>query len=187
LLWVYYSWVLILAGAEFVRSVSTYRSRFAPDYPDLVVGSLILNKFWQQQHSGKAIDEKDILKDDWLFGYDINREQWERLRNIFLKEHLLTITESGDYVLVRDLYHFNLWDLQLALHTPLASQYEERKLHHVSDAGSTAASVAWYKNLQRLMKVQQSEHRKAFDVPLAQLFEQEDIELSTQNATLKSV
>ncbi|MGI9285334.1 MAG: YihY family inner membrane protein [Pseudomonadales bacterium] len=187
LLWVYYSWLMILAGAEFVRSLSTYKSRFTPDYSDLVVGALILNKFWEQQHTGKAIDEKDILEDDWLFGYDINREQWERLRNTFLTERLLTITESGDYVLVRDLNHFSLWDLQLALHTPLASQYAERKLHHVNDAGSTAASVDWYKNLQQLMKSQQSEHRRAFDIPLAKLFEQEEIELATQNATLKSV
>ncbi len=186
LLWVYYSWLLILAGAEFVRALSSYKSRFAPDYPDLVVGALILNKFWQQQHNGKAVDEKDILQDDWLFGHDINRGQWERLRNALLKERLLATTESGDYVLVRDLNHFNLWDLQLALHTPLASQYAERKLHHVADA-SGAASVAWYKNLQRIMNSQRSDHQRAFDIPLAKLFAQDNIEMPKQNAAPKSV
>ncbi len=185
LLWVYLSWLLVLAGAEFVRSLSTYKGRFTPDYPDLVVATLILNKFWQQQHSGKAIEEKDIVESNWLFGHDINREQWEQLRNTFLKERLLAITESGDYVLVRDLNYFTLWGLQLALHSPLASQYAERKLHHVSDAGNAAINVDWYKNLQRLMKSQQSEHQKVFAIPLAQLFEKGDTE--PQNATLKSV
>ncbi|MGI9295037.1 MAG: hypothetical protein ACR2PS_13740, partial [Pseudomonadales bacterium] len=134
-----------------------------------------------------AIDEEDILEDDWLFGHDINREQWERLRNTLLKERLLTITESGDYVLVRDLSNFSLWDLQLALHTPLASQYAERKLHHVSDSGGGAASAVWYKNLQRLMSSQQNDHQRAFNVALTELFTQDEIESSRPNATLKSV
>lgn len=187
LLWVYFSWLLMLAGAELVRALSTYKSRFTPDYPDLVVGALILNKFWQQQRIGKAVDEKDILQDDWLFGHDINREQWERLRNTFLKKRVLAITENGDYVLVRDLNDFKLWDLQLALDAPLATQYAERKLHHVSDVSSGAVTADWYQTLQQLMSSQQSDHQRMFDIPLAQLFARDDIESSKQNAALKTV
>ncbi|MGI9294552.1 MAG: YihY family inner membrane protein [Pseudomonadales bacterium] len=169
LIWIYFSWQLLLGGAEFVRALSSYKSRFSPDYPDLLVATLILHNFWQRQGEARVIDEQEILQEDWLFGRDINREQWERLRNSLLQAGILQITESGDYLLGQDLHRFTLWDLQLALNSNLRSLYDDN-LIHIEEFSNLRQVPHWYAKLSTLINTQQSQHAKLFALPLAELF-----------------
>jgi membrane protein len=173
LFWLYFSWLLLLGGAELVRALSSYRSRFAEDYPDLIVATLVLQRFWKAQQHGQAIDEISILEDDWLFGRDINREQWERLRNILLQGKLLAVTESGDFVLNRDLHQLTLWDLQLLINRNLKTLYNDSNLVRLQQRSK--ASPEWHADLQKLVQQLASSHRELFALSLADLF--------TQNST----
>lgn len=171
LFWLYFSWLLLLGGAELVRALSSYRSRFAEDYPDLIVATLVLQRFWQAQQQGLAIDEISILEDDWLFGRDINREQWERLRNILLQGKLLAVTEAGDFVLNRNLHQLTLWDLQLLINSNLKSLYNDSKLVRMQNLRETTGA-AWHGELQQLVQQLAQSHRTLFALSLADLFTQ---------------
>lgn len=169
LFWLYFSWLLLLGGAEFVRALSSYRSRFAEDYPDLIVATLVLQRFWDAHQNGDAIEEIAVLENDWLFGRDINREQWERLRNILLKSNVLTVTESGDFILSRDLHRMTLWDLQLIVNSNLRLLYAERgliKLDHVRIKNQNN----WHGTLAQLVEQLEKQHHSLFDLSLAELF-----------------
>ncbi len=153
LIWLQFSWLLVLSGAEIVRALSTYNSRFAQQHPDLIVGAHVLYHFWQKQRTGGAMSEEFFLERDWLFGHSVNREQWERLRNQLLKHKVLSITENNDFVLSRDLHSMSLWDLQLMLNSNLKSLYDDPTL---TDANSLRheRENAWYQQLMTTVREQ---------------------------------
>ncbi len=168
-IWLQFSWLLVLSGAEIVRALSSYHSRYAQQFPDLVVSTHILHYFWRQQDKGKAVDEEYFLNEKWLFDRSVNREQWERIRNLLLKHRVLTVTEKGDFVLTRDLHRLTLWDLQLMLNAKLSALYNSNKLAHTSSARQEN-SLLWHQQLMTILRDQQQSHTQHFDLTLADLF-----------------
>ena len=56
LIWVYLLWVLILFGAELVRSLETFRVQdAAAELPDLLVLTVILWQCWRRQQKGLSL------------------------------------------------------------------------------------------------------------------------------------
>lgn len=106
LIWVYLLWVIILIGAELVRSLETYRSEGrAQKLPDLVAVLVILWQCWRRQHKGQSLSDKHIRR----IGMD--SEHWRHLRNLLLELRVLEKTASGQYVLIRDLNAISLNDV----------------------------------------------------------------------------
>ena len=169
LIWLYFSWLLVLSGAILVRALSSYRRRVAPIYPDLIVGTLVLQQFWQRQSQGDPVDENHLLHSECLFGEDISREQWERLRNALLANKILAITEEGCFILARDLHSLSLWDLQLILNDKLRVLYQNKTLAQTASARHEKENE-WYRQLLQIIGAQQNSHESAYSLSLQQLF-----------------
>ena len=106
LLWIYFLWVLILIGAELVRSLETFRySGRGKAMPDLLAVLMILWQCWRRQQRGKALTDRSMS----IVGLDA--EHWRRLRNLLLEKHVLEKTARGEYVLIRDLASISVTDV----------------------------------------------------------------------------
>ncbi len=106
LLWIYFLWVLILIGAELIRSLETFRySGRGKAMPDLLAVLMILWQCWRRQQRGKALTDRSMS----IVGLDA--EHWRRLRNLLLEKHVLEKTARGEYVLIRDLASISVTDV----------------------------------------------------------------------------
>jgi len=106
LLWIYLLWVLILVGAELVRSLETFRYQGRGSaMPDLLAVVIILWQCWQRQQKGQT------LSDSTMTVVGLDAEHWRRLRNMLLEKHILEKTSKGQYVLVRDPGSISLNDV----------------------------------------------------------------------------
>jgi membrane protein len=106
LIWVYLLWVLILVGAELVRSLETFRFQGrGTAIPDLLAVVIILWQCWRRQQKGQA------LSDSTMTVVGLDAEHWRRLRNMLLEKHILEKTSKGQYVLVRDPSSISLNDI----------------------------------------------------------------------------
>lgn len=139
LLWIYLLWVLILVGAELVRSLETFRfQQRGRAVPDLLAVVIILWQCWRHQQKGKALSDAAIN----LLGLD--SEQWRRLRNMLLEQHILEKTSKGQYVLIRDPASITLNDVVDWLGGSFLSPGDQ-----ISE--KLVASHPWYTEYNRLM------------------------------------
>ena len=101
LLWIYLLWVLILIGAELVRSLETFRYQGrGSSMPDLLAVVIILWQCWRRQQNGETLSDSAMHSLGSEVGLDA--ERWRRLRNMLLERHILEKTSKGQYVLIRD-------------------------------------------------------------------------------------
>ncbi|MCG3170558.1 MAG: hypothetical protein CALGDGBN_02125 [Pseudomonadales bacterium] len=116
LLWLHISWQILLAGAEFVHALSSYRSRRAPPLPDLLLMLGLLERLHHLHQQGATLGEHAVLRRDWLFGaFSTDPAQWQRVRDALLDERLMLETRQGVFVLGTDAAQVSLWSLyQLA-------------------------------------------------------------------------
>jgi membrane protein len=112
LIWLHLSWQILLAGAEFVHALSTYRSRHAAQLPDLLVALGVLERLYRLHQSGNTLAENEVTGRDWLFGrYSTEPVRWQQLRDRLLDARLLRETQEGEYVLGTDADSVSLWSL----------------------------------------------------------------------------
>lgn len=122
LIWIYVSWVVVLLGASFAASLSAFR--FQPASMRLPLGYemfgllRLLGRFAEAQNTGCSLHTEDLrqlepsLTDDLLM----------RMLGEMAAIQVLQRTESGGWVLVRDLDHLTLAELYEAanLRVPVA-------------------------------------------------------------------
>lgn len=161
LLWIYLSWLIVLAGAELVHALEGFHADCRHQYSDLVVSLGILEQLWQRHQTGEALREQDILRTPWLFGqYTLSSDQWTPIRSKLLAAGLITVSQSRDFILGRDLNHYSLADLCKELDL-LVEPFEQ-------EAGQLPP---WFSASQE--KIQQADlnNRETLSTPLAQLYE----------------
>jgi membrane protein len=119
LLWIHVSWQILLAGAEFVYALSTYRSRRAAQLPDLLVALGVLERLYRLHQGGSTLRENEITGRDWLFGrYSTDPLRWQGLRDRLMDARLLRQTQQGEYVLGIDAGSVSLWSLYRLVGAP---------------------------------------------------------------------
>lgn len=112
LVWIYTSWIIVLAGAELVFAQSGYASRHASHVPDLLVAVAVLARLWQCHLDGRTLDPHALVRERWLLGrYPLPADRWSRLRTQLMQAGLIRSGDDGDYLLGRDLHHMTLWQL----------------------------------------------------------------------------
>ncbi|MFA0810625.1 YihY family inner membrane protein [Microbulbifer epialgicus] len=106
LLWIYLTWMLVLAGCVLVRTLSVYQAATqARQHSDLVATLIVLWQLYKGGRHGKPLRELDISLMGIKFG------QWRRLRDVLQGHRVITQTDRNDYVLLRDLNSVSLMEL----------------------------------------------------------------------------
>lgn len=119
LFWIYLSWNIILAGAEFVRALSVYEDdELLASEPHLFQILTILEEFHRAHREGKILTERELLHGK----LHISQEHWSEYRHYLLALKLIQPVENGGYVLARDLRTINVWELDNELPWPLPAE-----------------------------------------------------------------
>lgn len=108
LLWLYVCWVVILFGANLVRSIPLYGSRAGTEdvHPSLLLLAL-LHKFWEKQQSGSVLRVTELLSEKWPFR-SVSPDQ---LLSLLEEKRLVHALGDDEYVLARDLEGLSVWDV----------------------------------------------------------------------------
>lgn len=125
LLWIYVSWVVVLLGASIAASLSAFR--FQPAAMRLPAGYelfgllRLLGRFAEAQHRGQGLHTEDLRTLEPMLTDDLLMRMLGEMAAI----DVLARTESGDWVLVRDLDHLSLGELYEAsgLRVPIAEAW----------------------------------------------------------------
>jgi membrane protein len=108
LLWLYVGWLVILFGANLVRSIPLFTTDTVSDevHPSLLLLALI-HKFWEKQRTGEELKVQELMDQQWPFrSMDV-----ESLLNLLQQQRLIRPINHDEYLLVRDLDTISLWEL----------------------------------------------------------------------------
>lgn len=120
LLWIYLCWCIVLLGVEVTRALALYRSDTRP-YRHPVLALLdVLQLFWQRQQSGATVSDIDAMA---VLGQQ-EVEIWFDLAQLLQRERLIHRTDTGGYVLSRNLESVDFIDFYRTLPWPLPSREE---------------------------------------------------------------
>lgn len=160
LLWIYLSWLIVLAGAELVNAMSGFNTKPETPYSDLTMALAVLELLWRNHKTGDTIAEQDLLRKRWLFGrHSLSADQWTPIRDRLFYGGLLRIADNGHYVLGRDLADFSLWDLTQLLGLAL------QPLNNL-----TADYPHWFERCNSQLATSDESNQQQLSHPLADLF-----------------
>jgi len=174
LLWVYLCWVIVLGGAELIRSLETFDQSYRPCYfPDLIATLIICAQCLDFQRRGEAISDSDMLK------AGIDGQQWSRLRLLLLAKKILVSTASNHYVLTRDPAQLTLLELNHLLNDGIFSTPSER-------GSEVLAQYPWAHRLASTIDTLGHEANEQFSLSLQDLFDAQSpvlvrCDMSSQN------
>jgi membrane protein len=158
LLWVYLSWIIILAGAEFVRATENFSSDVRGHKMNRVTACVwVLWKFWQAQSHGIE------LRDTVLRKGGMSSNQWREVRELLIQHGIITTTDKGNYAMLRSLESMKLHELNawvLDGYVPSADDSVSK--------GDEPPS--WYLTFSERMHQARDAEVSALDISVAELF-----------------
>lgn len=165
LLWIYLSWLIILAGAQFTHALDSFSTEHRKRYADITVALSFMHWLWLEHKEGRAISEKDVLHKRWLFNNDsLTSAQWSRLRDKLDNAKLIQALANGKYILGRDLESFSLYDLCVAL-----GDIQRRKGIGFKQI---AESPEWLESSWRFLETAEQSKKDVLGTSLEVIFEQ---------------
>jgi len=174
LLWVYFCWVIVLAGAELIRALETFRTSYKPCYfPDLIAVLVICVQCLESQSRGEAIADRDMLK------AGLDEHQWSRLRKLLLNKKILMSTANNRYVFTHDPAKLTLWDLNGLLDDGIFSPLSAR-------GGEVLAEYPWSSRLMTNLDTVSNQASGQFSLSLQDLFDAQDKAFTDSNAAPQS-
>lgn len=159
LLWIYISWNIVLVSAVIVHSFSAYQNEAQARRPLLLKALEVLELLWQRQGDGGALGELELLQHRAI---SIDSESWQLLRNCLTQQRLITQDSKGHFLLARDLHMVPLWQLQ---------DWLDDDRNAPEDLPEKLPD--WEKHTIKLLQEQQEKDRSNMSVSLAELFEQQ--------------
>jgi membrane protein len=161
LIWIYLMWIIVLGGAELIRSMETFKTTWRGfDYPDLIASLVVLWECWYKQQHGSALTNRDISD------AGLEEQHWRRLRNLLLKKHILAETNVGYYVLTRDLHHLQLTDI-VSLSGRGITEPPSTK------ANEALAKYPWFPRLSDILNQANEQLNNTLSPTVAELFSDE--------------
>ncbi len=163
-LWLQLLWILLLAGAELVHTLSNYESRILSRYSDLIIMLALLEKLWQKHQHGNELKEAEILLEPWLFDrHRLNQQRWESLRNIAMQNKLIYKTSSDCYVLGKDLQQLTLWQL-------INIVQQQPSANDLLSKASAQSMPDWLKLIEDRLNESEKCHKQLLALSLEEIF-----------------
>ncbi|SHE89072.1 membrane protein [Microbulbifer donghaiensis] len=171
LIWIYLTWMIVLAGCVLVRTLSAYHAATqGRKYSDVVATLVLLWEFFNKYQRGQPVRERDISR------AGIKPAQWRRIREVLQEHKVITQTERNDHVLLRDLDAISLMELVNWLHPAPIPRHSHRELQ----------SQPWYGEVEQRFVESQGFASEQLSLDLGELFrraaEQEAEAKKTQSA-----
>ena len=158
LVWVYFSWLIVLMGAQIAYSLSVFRlddaieKRDKPQW-DFFDAFKIIAELWQVQKEGKQLTSAQIKQ----CGIRIPHLMINEILEILRKANWVHRTTSGRWILSRDVNELTLFDL----YQLLPDKFPEK---------ITNASNKWQKTLEDVINSHSKDLQQRLTVPLGKLF-----------------
>ncbi|MDB6063342.1 MAG: hypothetical protein JWM78_3445 [Verrucomicrobiaceae bacterium] len=164
LLWIYTSWVIVLAGAETAHAIANYGNR-SSKLPDVIAALGILEVLWRKYEHGALLTEREVLQRHYLFGHcSLSAEQWARVRDVLLRAGLIKDGTHGEFVLARNLHHYTLRELCECFDNSLRLA-----------ESFPPARPQWLGNLQQRFAQLHDYQSAQLQLPLASIFEDDNV------------
>lgn len=129
LLWIYLSWNLILLGVELSYALTVFHSvDHLPRHPVLALLD-ILQLFYNRQKTGDTVLDIEAMQ---ILGRG-EVEKWTEYAEILHSNELIQKTESGDYVLSRNLDEVDFWTFYKTLPYPLPRRNDLDRVYSDDD------------------------------------------------------
>lgn len=155
LAWIFISWTIILLGAELSRALSVYRDhRRGRHYSHLHTMVAVLQRLWQAQQVGETLSDRQLLQQ--VSGLEQN--EWDSYSTILLDASVISRTDSGGYILARDMGCFTLDQLNQLLPWPLPER------------SSVETEDGWQKELDQRLENLSQQREEQLSLTLEQLF-----------------
>ncbi|MEZ5530166.1 MAG: YihY family inner membrane protein [Porticoccaceae bacterium] len=161
LIWIYLMWIIVLGGAELVRTMETFKTVWRGyDYPDLIAVLVVMWECWRKQQVGGSLSDRDIISSG------LEEQHWRRLRDLMLRKRMLVVTHNGRYIMTRDPHQLKLSDL---------TRLGGRSVTALpgTKANEALSSYPWYGTLQEILRQANEQMQQALSPTVAELFEQE--------------
>ena len=159
LLWIYLSWNIVLMGGILVHSLSAYQTVEQARRPTVLKALDVLYLFWQRQQSGGSVREIELLNNTHTVVRGLDSETWRELRDLFIKQKIITQDDKGHYLLRRDLDSVKFWQLKEWVN-------DERPL----ETEDITAHMDWQEHAYDLLRQQRNSQRELLESSLVELF-----------------
>lgn len=163
LLWIYICWVVILLGANLVRSLPAYSTEYKNKrvHPHIVLIAL-LHKFWLLQKQGDSLSSAELIKEKWPF----NELSMDEALKVLQERRAIRNCGADEFVLARDFQSLSMqqvfsW-LNVAL--PKSDDFESLPdliIQHLPQLDKLKDSFAELENTSK----------REFAVPLADIYQ----------------
>lgn len=157
LLWIYVTWIIVLAGAVLAHSLSAFQTTEQAQTPPLMKALDILYVFWRAQQQGRGIAELEIIRPNEVLKDGIDADSWRRIRDVLINAQWLKRLDRGHYLLSRDLHEVTL--------ATLAYMMRAEPDYHLNPQ-----HLGWQKDASRLLREMRDQEATALNLSLAALF-----------------
>lgn len=157
LLWIYVTWIIVLAGAVLAHSISAFQTTEQAQIPPLMKALDILYLFWRAQQQGRGIAELEIIRPNEVLKDGIDADSWRSIRDVLIKAQWLKRLDRGHYLLSRDLH-----EVTLAM---LADMMRGEPDYHLN-----VQHLGWQKDAYNLLRAMMDREATALNRSLAALF-----------------
>lgn len=162
LLWINMLWIVVLAGAVFVRTLSEQGyNRRNGRFSDIRAVLQCLAVFREKSQSGSPVYDRDCTQTG------LGLVHWQHLRSTLVKNNWIAVTDSGGYVLSRDLKSVTLWDVACLVNMPINESLPDRERLQLDEQ-----SKSWLEDYFTRRQRVEEYAKDNFELSLDELFAQ---------------
>lgn len=125
LIWIYLSWCIILLGVEVSRALAIYRDDSKVHRHPVLALLDVLQLLWRRQQQGASVSDIDAMA---VLGQE-EVEIWFDFARILQEQRIIHRTDTGAYVLSRNLETIDFYDFYRQLPWPLPTPQDFLQLH----------------------------------------------------------